>query len=132
MIQGIGIDLVEINRFALWHTFSDTRLRRIFSEQEVKYCRAVPVKSAERFAVRFAAREAFFKALGHRGSQSVPFLTVCKKVWVVNGDRGAPYLMVDWEGLMGASKAIMQPFLSLSHTGTVATAMVILQEIGEK
>ena len=50
MILGVGIDAVEIARFADWHTKSDKQLRRIFSEEEMAYCLSVPAKTAERFA----------------------------------------------------------------------------------
>lgn len=143
MIIGIGIDMVEISRFTLWQTFSRNRLERIFSAQEIDYCLAAPIKSAERFAARFAAREAFFKALGHGQYQQVPFLTMCKKVSVVNGVSGVPFLQVDWQFFPGLSDQLSQPvqsaqcghsngvievFITLTHTRSVATAMVLLQK----
>ena len=56
MICGIGVDSVEIERFALWLDYSKKRLSRIFSLEEIEYCLQQKNKSAERFAVRFAAR----------------------------------------------------------------------------
>jgi phosphopantetheine--protein transferase-like protein len=100
MIKGIGVDIVEIARFAQWHTFSHAQLRRIFSEQEIDYCLSVPAKSAERFAVRFAAREALFKALCQAGlGVPIPFLTLCAAVQVSHAPSGAPELIVDWPAL---------------------------------
>ena len=64
MIVGIGIDSVEINRFKNWKTYQYVKLRRIFSENEIAYCLAAPTKIDERFALRFAAREAFLSSYG--------------------------------------------------------------------
>ena len=61
-VHGLGIDIVEINRFKDWYTKPKKELERIFSGEEIDYCLENKEKSAERFAARFAAREAFFKA----------------------------------------------------------------------
>ena len=74
MIQAIGVDLVEIKRFERWHSYSDTTLKRIFSQQEIEYARAEPRLSAQRLAARFAVKEAAYKAL----SLNIPFLMACK------------------------------------------------------
>lgn len=63
MVLGIGIDSVDIARFEQWHTYSHKKLLRVFSPAEIAYSLENPTKSAERFAVRFAAKEALFKAL---------------------------------------------------------------------
>lgn len=126
MILGIGIDSVDIGRFTQWHTFSRKQLERIFSAQEIDYCLAVPIKRAQRFAVRFAAREAFFKALGQSNNQNISFLTVCKYVKVINSSRGVPDLQVNWKMFSCLSHQSIQVFISLTHTDSVATAMVLL------
>lgn len=126
MIIGIGIDSIEIERFALWHTYSHKQLARIFSPEEIEYCCAIQHKSAERFAVRFAAREAFFKALAHGNHQSMPFLAVCKKMRVIRNAKGAPVLLVDWHAFFTLLDTSPDIFLSLTHTQSVATAMVVL------
>ena len=63
MMIAIGIDAVDIKRFAHWHRYKKTMLLRFYSSAEIDYCMNVQIKSAERFAVRFSAKEAFFKAL---------------------------------------------------------------------
>ena len=124
MICGIGVDTVEVVRFAQWHTYSRKTLSRIFSDEEIEYCLAQINKSAERFAVRFAAREAFFKAFSYAfPSHTVPFLTLCKNISIQKkGSR--PFLVFDWLQL---SNPIMI-HVSLSHTKTIATAYVIIEE----
>lgn len=60
MIIGIGIDLVEVQRVK--SLLKKLNLGRIFTTQEIRYCRSKK-NSAESFAARFAAKEAFFKAI---------------------------------------------------------------------
>lgn len=131
MIVGLGIDSVDIVRFAEWHTKSKKELERIFSTQEIIYCLDTPALSAERFAARFAAREAFFKAFQATHPQAtIPLLTQCKAVSVKNGPQGAPELIVDWAILERkmASQQIkpLRSLISLTHTETTATAVVVL------
>ena len=64
MIFGIGIDLVDIERMeGVIHRWGDRFINRVFTpdEMEICYARAFPPSS---FALRFAAKEAFSKALG--------------------------------------------------------------------
>ncbi len=63
MILAIGHDIVEINRFAHWHTYSLKKLSKVFNQSEIDYCLQHPAYTAQRFAVRFAAKEAAYKAL---------------------------------------------------------------------
>jgi phosphopantetheine--protein transferase-like protein len=131
-VIAIGIDTVEIDRFALWHTYSRKKLSRIYSDQEQGYCLANPHKTTERFAARFAAREAFLKAL-HQLSPTItiPLLTVCKNISVEHQPNGAPLLIVDWAALHCYAPILctmtIQTQLSISHTASSATALVLLQ-----
>jgi len=127
MILGIGIDNVEVERFAHWHTYAPSTLRRIFSQEEIDYCLSNLTKSAERFAVRFAAREAFFKALSSAYPESkIPFLTICKLVCVHKINNESPILEIDWQRFIGANSDI-KSFISITHTKSVASAFVILE-----
>lgn len=146
MILGIGIDVIEIDRFAHWHTYSHAQLQRIFSPAEIAYCMSVSTKSAERFAARFAAREALWKALCQAyPDHTVPFLTLCRAVEVAHSPRGVPYFNIISKSKAPGLSAILSAIalvkeeapegdgwnkrrgeLSLSHTKTIATAMVIL------
>jgi holo-[acyl-carrier protein] synthase len=129
-VQGIGIDAVDITRFALWYTYSDTKLSRIFSPGEIAYCHACPAKSAERFAARFAAREALYKAL----CQAYPekrflFLTLCKQTTITHGLHGQPEITVNWEHLTPPFTQNPHLLLSLTHTNTLAMAWLMVQEV---
>ena len=150
MLYAIGLDAVEISRFTLWHTFSQVRLLRIFSEREIAYCLSVRSKSAERFAVRFAAREALFKACFQAGffnTIPVPFLRFCRYVEVIRPQQGSPYLQIAWDKIVEWNKIgeksiachdnqiftqdnqiAIDILLSLTHTQTTAIAFVLIQK----
>jgi len=59
----IGVDIVEIHRIAKQAT-NPRFLQRVFTPQEVAYCRSRK-NTAQHFAVRFAAKEAVWKAVGN-------------------------------------------------------------------
>ena len=126
MIKAIGLDAVEIERFALWHTFSCTQLERIFKPQEIAYCLSIPMLSAQRFAIRFAVREAFFKALCCAYPEThFSLLTVCRALEVVTTS-AAPYLQVNWHILIPEHEQPLKCLISLTHTSTTAIAQVVL------
>ena len=131
MILGIGIDSVEIKRFFRWRQFNKKTLQRIFSSEEIDYCFIAPLKSRERFAVRFTLREAFFKAYSTAFPEvSIPFLTVCKQLVLKKTNYGVPYLLINWGQLMRNNNQITSKIttsISFSHTKTIATAIVMLQ-----
>ena len=130
MIHGIGIDAVEIERFVAWAHYSRKQLQRIFSDAEIDYCLSVPAKTAERFAARFAAREAFFKAFSAAYPEhSVPFLTVCKSIELQKNELSVPMLKINWTLLkvQGAHNAPCTCHVSVTHTATTATVIVILE-----
>ncbi|MBI5286354.1 MAG: holo-ACP synthase, partial [Deltaproteobacteria bacterium] len=64
MIHGIGIDIVHIPRFKkALERWGDNLKRRVFTSEELDYCSAKGFPE-QHLAVRFAAKEAFFKAIG--------------------------------------------------------------------
>jgi len=125
MIAGIGIDAIDINRFSDWHNYPQKKLLRVFTPEEIVYCLTVPAKTAERFAARFAAKEAFYKAFSSTEPQhNVPFLTLCKAIRIHSSGSGKPELRVAWQIL---NTTPLKSFISLTHTPTTATAIVILE-----
>lgn len=123
MIKGIGIDAVEIERFAQFYTYSRARLSRIFSTEEIDYCLSAPVKSAERFAARFAAKEALYKALTQAcGVSPGPFLKLCKYARIIRTP--APYFIIAWYELGIEPLAVL---VAITHTNTTAYAQVMIQ-----
>ena len=126
MILGIGVDTVDIERFILWHTYTNKKLSRIFSAEEIDYCLQDQHKSAERFAVRFATREALYKALSYAfTNKKIPFLTLCAHTCIAKKD-GRPVLIVR-DGL-GVDCNNLIIHLSLSHSRTAATAFVVIEQ----
>lgn len=122
MILGIGIDLVEIERFKDWHKKPIKQLERIFHPDEIAYCLSQPVKSAERFAARFAAREALFKAFSSANPGSpIPFLTLCAQSRVLVGSQGIQLVVNN------PTLAQLNILISLTHSRTTAGAVVIIQ-----
>lgn len=122
----LGFDLVECARFTSWTTFSEKQLLKIFSSEEIAYCHQEPLHAASRFAVRFAAREAAYKALQPLQRQPIPFLLFCKAVTIAHEHR-VPKLVYQ--------KSILEPYytldtliscsLSLTHTSHTAGAAVV-------
>ncbi len=125
MIHGIGVDVVSIGRIRrTLKRWGDRFMRRCFTEEEVAYCtrRRDPAPS---FSVRFAAKEAFFKALGPGQGRGIRW----REVGVRNDRAGRPTLSVspDRRALMDAA-GITGCHVSLSHDGDVAVAYVILEK----
>lgn len=64
MIEGTGIDIVEISRIKrMIDKWGDKFIQRVFTPEEIQYAQS-STKSSERFAVRFAVKEAIYKAIG--------------------------------------------------------------------
>jgi holo-[acyl-carrier protein] synthase len=124
MIIGTGIDLVEIARLRkVIERLKDRFILRVFTPGEQEFCNAHrdPVPH---YAVRFAAKEALFKALGTGWAKGVTWLDV----EVQRERQDAPTMALRGEAqrlsaAMGAQKA----HLSLSHSDQWAIAMVILE-----
>jgi phosphopantetheine--protein transferase-like protein len=126
MIVALGIDAVEIERFAHWHTKSLKELSTLFSPAEIQYALDVPLKSAERFAVRFAAKEALYKALSHLCSNHTLHLrSVCRATEICHAANGVPFFHIEWERIACGITPVT-PQLSLTHTKTTALAVALI------
>jgi holo-[acyl-carrier protein] synthase len=131
MILGVGIDSVQVKRFSQWSNIGVTQLKKIFSEEEIAYCLKSPRLSAQRFAARFAVREAFFKALCSMQQKSpMPFLRVCKAVMLLRSEHSIPVLKVHWQ-MLGQDEsfaASLAVHCSLTHTQHDALAYVVIEQ----
>ena len=88
MIKGVGIDVIEISRISgEIEKYGEGFIKRIFTREEINYCEA-KMRSAQHYAVRFAAKEAVFKALGTGWQQGVAW----KEGVVKNDTLGKPTL----------------------------------------
>lgn len=120
-IIGIGIDSIEIDRFKSWQNFAKKRLFKIFSKKEIEYCLSSTKKSSERFAVRFAAKEASYKAF----KTNMSFIKFCKYI-EIKKEYNIPSLSINWTKL-GINYKI-NTLISITHTNSIATAIVIFQQ----
>jgi holo-[acyl-carrier protein] synthase len=124
MIVGIGVDIVGIERMRrALERQGDRFIRRLFTASEQEYCRAhrdpVPY-----FAVRFAAKEALFKALGTGWSQGIAWVDA----EVRRNEQGAPSLALSGKAdEIGRSLGVTALHVSLSHSEENAIAFVILE-----
>lgn len=125
MILGIGTDLAEVPRIRRSiENFGDRFLGRIYTERERTYA-SRKANAAERFAARFAAKEAGMKAIGTGLRHGITW----KDFEVVNEPSGRPTLR-----LTGVAKQIAERLgvqrisLSLTHTAEMAFAVVILED----
>jgi holo-[acyl-carrier protein] synthase len=127
MIKGIGIDLVEISRISRHLERQETRFfERVFTEREQMYSRKSKSidNQAEHFAARFAAKEAFFKALGTGWSHKLQW----RDIEVVNNHDGKPDIIVHGEALaLLKNRKIKKIQISISHESVYACAIVILE-----
>ena len=123
-IVGTGIDLVEVARIgASIERFGDRFLKRIFTENEIRYCRSKP-NFAERFAARFAAKEAALKAIGTGWRGGVAWV----EIEIRREPGGRPTLHYSGRAAEYAARLGMKTTsLSLSHTAEHAIAQVILE-----
>ena len=126
MISGIGTDIAAIERFQKFIDSGNSALiQRVFTEQERILCSGRK-NSAASFAARFAAKEAFLKALGLGLRDGISW----QDIEITHNDMGKPELQ-----LTGRAREIFEAqglgrsFLSLSHDGGNAIAMVVLETV---
>lgn len=127
MIVGIGTDLAEIDRIEeTIQRFGDRFLNRVYTQRERQY--ALRKKnSAERFAARFAAKEAGMKAIGTGWRRGVTW----QDFEVVNEPSGRPTLRLSGVAADFAARlGVKRISLSLTHTAKMAMAVVILEDAG--
>ncbi len=123
-ILGIGTDIVEVKRIEkLLAGKREEFLSRVFSKSEASYCEA-KAKPAIHFAARFAAKEAFMKALGTGWAKGVGF----QDITVSNNDDGKPSLEIGGKArVLLDEKGPTWLWLSLSHTREFAMAVAVIE-----
>ena len=124
MIVGTGIDIAEVPRIAAAIERRGRRfLNRIYTPAEIKYCESKANK-IERFAARFAAKEAGMKALGTGWSRGVRWVDI----EVGKRPGGRPTLVLHGRAREIADELkVTSIAISLSHTAAEAIAHVILE-----
>jgi holo-[acyl-carrier protein] synthase len=124
MIVGIGTDICEVERIRQAITrFGDRFLRRCFTPHEIAYCQS-KANSVERFAGRFAAKEAAMKALGTGLSRGVSW----QDFNVGRMPGGRPVLELSGRAAqIAAGLGAIRTHLSITHVPEQAVAFVILE-----
>jgi holo-[acyl-carrier protein] synthase len=119
-VIGIGTDLVELDRFRLALHRTPGLVDRLFSDAEQAY--ALRKKDpTERFAARFAAKEAVMKAMGV-GLWKFPL----KDIEVVKAPSGAPSVRLHGKAArMAEERGVTEWRLTLTHTERVAQAIAV-------
>jgi holo-[acyl-carrier protein] synthase len=119
-VIGIGNDLVDIDRFRRALERTPGLRERLFTEAERSYAetRADPT---ERYAVRFAAKEAVMKALGVGLGE-----IALRDIEVQRADSGAPQLVLHGTAAeLAAARGVRRWLITLSHSDSVAQAIVV-------
>jgi len=122
MIIGLGIDLVDIEKISA-SVVSETYLHKVFTDAEIDECRSV-TNAIERFAGKFAAKEACMKALGKGIRQGIWFT----QIEILNEASGKPYVRLSGEMERSInSLGDISIHVSITHTRQSAAAVVILE-----
>jgi holo-[acyl-carrier protein] synthase len=124
LIVGLGIDIAEVARVkAAIERHGETFLRRVYTAKEQEYCERFKNKY-ERYAGRFAAKEAAMKALGTGWSRGVRWVDV----EVAREKGGRPTMKLAGEAAKVADRLNVKNIaLSITHTADQAFAQVIFE-----
>ena len=122
MIFGIGVDITAVKRFEKWVNSPDM-IERFFNEKEIKSGKSLSA-ICQHYAVRFAAKEAFSKALG-TGISGFNL----KDVYITNDEFGKPIINVQnsAEEILKNRCQNYKLHVSLSHEKEYAIAYVIIE-----
>jgi holo-[acyl-carrier protein] synthase len=124
VIIGLGLDIAEIDRIAAAIERHGTPiLERLYTTREVAYCESRKNKF-ERYAARFAAKEAAMKALGTGWTRGVRW----RDIEVTNAPGGKPSLQLEGVARQIADRlGVKNISLSITHSGNLALAEVIFE-----
>lgn len=115
MIIGIGVDVVDVERF-------ERQLERTPGLKERLFVPAERPLNTRSLAARFAAKEAVAKALGAPAGMN------WQDCWIGLDDRGPTVQVKDTVAAAAAARGVVRWHLSMSHDGGVATAMVVAED----
>jgi holo-[acyl-carrier protein] synthase len=124
MIIGVGNDILEVARMKRELEQGGSGFRNeIFAAGEIAYCEGQRYP-ARHYAARFAAKEAFLKALGTGLGSALTW----REAEVHRGPAGEPGLILSGEAARRADqRGVKRIFLSLTHTADLAMATVVLE-----
>ena len=124
MIYGIGTDIIEVARVKKSIETIGGFKEKIYGSTEIEYCGS-KANRYEHFAGRFAAKEAFLKAIGTGWRNGIAF----KEIEIVNDELGKPELKLNGKALKFVKdRGLILSGVSISHTKETAVAVVILDK----
>jgi len=123
MIFGIGTDIIEVERIRKQISAQNKFKEKIFTSAEIEYCELKKSK-AQNYAARFAAKEAFFKAIGTGWRGGLAF----HEVEIVNDDLGKPEIVLSGKAAgFYNEKNFKKIHVSMSHIKDYACANVVIE-----
>lgn len=124
MIFGVGVDIIEVDRIEDKLSRTPGLKDKLYTPVEIGYCESKKFP-AQHYAARFAAKEAFLKALGIGWSRGVKF----SEIEIHNLESGQPVIEVYGRAKeFCQAESISRLYVSLSHLKTLAVATVILEK----
>ena len=124
MIFGIGTDIIEVGRMERHLEKNDALAKKLYTDLEREYCNKGKVTKYQCLAARFAAKEAFFKALGTGYRYGMAF----HEIEVLNDELGKPNIVAHGKVKKYLKeKKIKSIHLSISHVKEMANAFVVLE-----
>jgi holo-[acyl-carrier protein] synthase len=124
MIVGIGIDIQPVASIAQ-SIQRQTFIDKVFTPAEVQLCQRQPRRSAEHFAGKYAAKEAYMKAIGAGIRQGVWFT----QIEILNRASGAPYVVTHRKAKsLTEELGVQTTHITISHTSDVAVGLIILEK----
>ena len=128
MIYGVGTDIIEVDRIRKFISKGEVFKERVWTPKEIEYCNTHG-DPAPSFAARFAAKEAFVKALGTGFIKGIGF----SQIEVYHDELNKPHLRLEGTAKEFSDKAgVTNIHLTLSHVKEHATATVVLEVTGKK
>jgi holo-[acyl-carrier protein] synthase len=124
-VYGIGIDMIEVERVATKVSKENGFRELVFSPDEINYCETKTNKF-EHYAARFAAKEAFFKALGTGWKNGTSF----NEIEIIHDENGKPGIKLLGETANTInSLGQLKISISLTHLKDTAAAVVIIETL---
>ena len=124
-IHGLGTDIVNTERFKIILNKKISFKKRIFTNNEINYCKRKK-NSMSCYALRFAAKEAFSKALGTGIAEGISF----KEIEIIKNKTGKPSIKLIGKTLLATQRHLKRKkfkfFLSISDDKPFAIASVII------
>lgn len=124
MIIGIGIDMIEVDRVREKIEKEKGFREYIFSKREIEYCVA-QADPYQHYAARFAAKEAFLKAIG----RGLSFSLDVNRIEILPQEEGKPEIHLSGEyKVLEEDGKWRKIHVSLTHLKSTASAIVIIEK----